>query len=303
MNVNKIASALTSNKFLKKAVINSEYDGFNMPMTSLLITLYGATLIPRYINAYDEHDRKEILTRDLVTMTSILFGSRALKKIISKISTKITGIALAKLPEKNHNTLLQKIFNYLRPEKGVQVLGSDEVIGIYSKLNKKNNGFLNLLKFNDKNGGNLSKFLLKDEKVKNASEKIIGKNIENLSNKEILDTFAKTTNTNAMNEIYDVFDNTKNNYVRKAKRLNGAFDFISTLIVIPAGMILLQKYNQNKTQKRIEAELLRTNAQENESISKEQKLEKIEKIETKNLISAKNSSEKNKQQVFKQFLD
>src|SRR5574344_2056485 len=75
-----------------------EYSNFTMSMTSMLILLYGATIVPRYINATDKYDRREILTRDFLSITSILFAAKAWNKGFSRIFSKASGFVLNKVP-------------------------------------------------------------------------------------------------------------------------------------------------------------------------------------------------------------
>ena len=88
--LDKFAKFLTENKMMKKAAELLEFDGINMSLPEMLFTLYGATVGVRAWNAYDEHDRREILTRDLTSVTLIVFGSRAIKKMISYFSSQNT---------------------------------------------------------------------------------------------------------------------------------------------------------------------------------------------------------------------
>src|SRR5574344_994524 len=94
----KIGSFIKKNNIATKVANKMEYDGFSMSMTSMMILLYGATIVPRYINATDKYDRREILTRDFLSITSILFAAKAWNKGFSRIFSKASGFVLNKVP-------------------------------------------------------------------------------------------------------------------------------------------------------------------------------------------------------------
>lgn len=251
MDVRKISEFLTNNKFFSKLGQLMEYDGVNMSLTSLLLSLYGATIIPRVIQAYDEYDRKEILTRDCTSITLIMFGSRALKKIISKISSGNTGIALSK--SEGCTTV-----DYLKPFGGVQVLTSPEIKNIYSNPNREQKGLLKIFDFLDKNGGDTVKFLSFDETVKKASETVLGKPISKETTADVVKAaFDKAHSAtegavkDALDTVYNSLKKPDNVFVKKGKSVNGVFDFVSTLVAVPALMIGIQFFNQYQTQKHI----------------------------------------------------
>src|SRR5574344_1908770 len=248
-----LGKKLISNQKFTKFAEKTDYNGFTMSIPVTLTLLYGVTLIPRFLNAYDKHDRREILTRDLTSMTAIIFFAKSLEKGFSKFFTKKSGFVLNLTP-KNHKGILQKLGNYFNPTGGIEVLKNKQIIAKYSDLASYKEGLTGFAKFIKGEGGDLKKVLSFDKSVKSQTEKILGKNLDKVSADEIIDSFAKAKKED-LQPIYDVFANPKNNYVRKAKIMNSAFNFVATFLMVPSFMIWLQKFNEKNTKRIVNAEL------------------------------------------------
>ncbi len=260
-----LGKRILSNSLLKKFSDKAEYDKFSMSLGSMMVVLYGATIVPRYIQATDKHDRREILTRDLLSITSILFASKMLSRGFSKIFSKTSGFALQNKPLL-HNKLTERIANYTKKD-GVDVLNSQELTLKYSKLENYQNGISDFFKFVKEQGGDIRKILsYKKGGVKADAEIIVGKNLKSATIEEVEESFnaAKTSKDakikTALANVYKGFEDTKNPFVNKAKTMNSAFDFASTILLVPGFMIWLEKFNEKMTKKAIAKDLAKAEA-------------------------------------------
>lgn len=263
---------LSCKKFKKLAMDPYEYANFSMSMPTMMLVLYGATIPPRYIQAVDKHDRREILTRDVASITAILFFSTALSRAFSKIFSKITGFALNNRPlgHKNAN-IFKKAWNYLTPfkDEGIDVLNSHELTLKYSNFSKYKNGIHDFFTFIKKQGGNVGKVLSWNKTVKENADKILGKSVKKASFDEIDNAFKKAEGSDALKNIYKAFEKADNKYVRSARTMNSTFTFLSLVLLVPGFMIWLEKFNE-KTTKRL---IAKEQAEKAAAMQKEQNIE------------------------------
>ena len=237
-----------------------EFDEFNFSTAGLCGICYGAVFGVRYLKSRDEMEKKEILRRDLATITAIIFGRRAVQNIVSRLCTKKTGLALHIKPE-NHKKTLQKVFNYLRPDKGIKVLSSSEITEKYSNIHQYKNGIVGFAKFITKEGGDIKKVLTTDKQLaKNLQnvysdwQKINKKNYEMATSQDIydmlVDVTSKDKNNKNIKEMEEFFKNKDNTLVKKAKSLNSTFDFLTTFGFIPVVLgFVLPYFNEQATKK------------------------------------------------------
>lgn len=252
-----LGKKVVNSNLLGKICDKLEFDGATMSFPAMLGLLYGATLLPRYAFADDKHDKREILVRDVTSITAILFGAKALSKGFSEICSKASGFVLNSKPE-NHTSFLKKAWNYLRPNKGVGVLGSEDIVKTYSEIDKLKGGLSEFCDSVVKGGGNLKKLFTKDKAVQKHVEDILGKTIkEAKDSKEIATALsaAQKAGHKAVQGIYDVFSKTDNVFVKKAKTLNSIFGAASILVLVPAFMIWIQKFNEKLTKKIVAKEI------------------------------------------------
>ena len=269
-------SKLMDKPGLAKFAKTFEFSNYTMPLASLCTVLYGATVLPRYIQADDKHDRREILTRDVTSITAILFGEGILSKLISRVSAKLSGFALMMKPEK-HEGFGKKLLNYLIPGRGLNLLDSSQIKAHYSNIDEYKNGINDFLTFIKKQGGDIKKILSYNKDVKAKTEEILGKTIKEATESEISTAFetaekslkeikktvskenlstalAEMKGPKQLEEIYEVFRNGKNSFVKKAKTMNSSFKFLSIVLLVPAFMIWIQKFNEKMTKKIIAKE-------------------------------------------------
>lgn len=235
--------------FFKKLSDTFEFNGASMPVPAMLTLLFGFCLPPRYRDAKDHHDRREIVVRDISSFVAILFGAKALSRIFSDTFAKMSGLALNIKPDDHSKGFLYKVKNYVTAGNGVNVLSSAEIATKYSNLEGYRdgiNGFFNFLKAN---GGDPKKVLAMDKTVKEHAEKILGKALKDSSLEDIEKAFkvAREQKSESLSKIYEVFSKADNKFVRNAKTMNSAFTFASIILLVPAFMIGLARYCERMT--------------------------------------------------------
>lgn len=236
-----------------------EFNGASMSVPAMLTLLFGFCLPPRYINAKSDKERKEILVRDISSFTAILFGAKALSRGFSDVFANASGFALNIKPENHNKNFFNKLKNYFTAGSGVNVLNSEQIVSKYSNVQEYQNGINGFFNFLEENGGNVKKVLLNvDKTVKENAEEIMknfnGKSIKEATIEDIHKAFEKAKGSDALEKIYTVFSAKDNKFVNRAKTMNSAFGFASTLILVPAFMMWLARYCENMTKKAIAKE-------------------------------------------------
>ena len=251
-----MGDTIMNSKFLKKFSDIIEFDGASMSMPAMLTLLFGFCLTPRLINAQSNTDRKEIMFRDILSFGSILFGAKALTRLFSDGFAKMSGLALNIKPDSHKNdNIFKKVWHYVYPTGGVQVLDSDRVIANYSDVAKFKDGVNDMFRFVDKNGGNVGKMLNIDDNIRAAATEILGEAPnKNMKLKDIIAAFDKAKGSKAYQKVVDTLADNGNKLVKRAKTYNSAFGFASTVLLIPAFMMWISKHCENMTKKRIAEE-------------------------------------------------
>ncbi len=242
-----VADKVMKNKSLKKVSDFFEFDGPSMTTNSTLALLFGFCLPTRLANSADHHDRKEILTRDIFSFASILFGANALSRGFSKLFAGISGLALNTTPDDHEKSFLHKFKNYFTPNGGIGVLGSNEITAKYSNVHEYKDGINGFFDFVQENGGNLKRMLAIDPEIKQNAEAILGKKLEHVKNSEIEVAFKKAKNSKHLDKIYEILKNPDNKLVKRAKTLNSTFGAASIVLLVPAFMIWLARYCERMT--------------------------------------------------------
>lgn len=255
----KAGETAMKNGSIGKILKNFEFNGASMSVPAMLTLLFGFCLPPRYMNAKSDKERKEILVRDISSFTAILFGAKALSRGFSDVFANASGLALNVKPENHNKNFLNKVKNYFTAGSGVEVLTSEQIVSKYSNINEYKDGINGFFNFLQENGGNVKKVLLNvDQTVKENAEEIMkkfnGKNIKDATMEEIHEAFKKAKDSEALEKIYTVFSTKDNKFINRAKTLNSAFGFASTLILVPAFMMWLARYCENMTKKAIAKE-------------------------------------------------
>lgn len=232
-----------------------EYNKFNMPLASIMTLLYGFTIVPRYFQAKDKYDKREILTRDLLSISAILFLANGLSSTLTKMFTKKSGFALNEIPSKYAEANpIKKLWYHLKPG-GLELLSSKELSVKYSNLEGYKNGISDFFCFIKKHGGDVSKVLsYKGGKIKQYADAIVGKDVKSASFDEITQAFEKAKGSKALAEIYKAFKDPNNNFVKHAKTMNSFFNCLAMIVLTPLFMIWIEKFNEKVTKKQIAKE-------------------------------------------------
>lgn len=254
-----IAEKITGSGLLSKFARGIEYDGPNVSFPLLLGIMGFGILLPRTIRAKDKYDREEILRRDLVTCAVMCFGEKELRKGFSKVNEIKSGLVLsAKDKAFQNKSSFGKLFDYLRPIKGVKVLSSDQIVSKYTNIDGYKNGIKGFCDFISKQGGNLGKlFGLTDQskEIVNNLLKSEGKNIANADNSTITNVLDKAKDSEAVKKLADLFKDKNNPWVKKAKTINARFTALSVIVLVPCFLgFLLPWINEKATKKRINEE-------------------------------------------------
>lgn len=249
---------------LSKLLTNFEFNGASMPVNAMMTLLFGFTLPARYSNAKSDKERKEILVRDISSFAAILFAAKALSRSFSKMFSKFSGFALNITPADHSKNIFNKFKNYFTPNSGIEVLSSTQIVAKYSNIEKYRDGISGFFKFVKENGGDIKKILNVDKGVRENADKIMqrfgGKSLKDASVAEIEKAFeaarekSKVENVEALDNIYSTFSAKDNRYVNRAKTMNSAFGFASTLILVPAFMMWLARFCEKMTRKAVAKE-------------------------------------------------
>ncbi len=253
----KAGEAAMKSGGLSKLLSNFEFNGASMSVPAMLTLLFGFCLPTRYTNAKSDKERKEILVRDISSFIAILFGAKALSRAFSGLFAKISGLALNIKPQ-NHKGFFNKFKNYLSAGGGIEVLNSSQIVNKYSNVNKYRDGIQGFFNFLNENGGDLRKVLKIDPNIKSASESIMKrfgkKSLNEASVNEITEAFGKAKGSDELATIEKILSKSDNKLVNRAKTLNSAFGFASTLVLVPVFMMWLARYCERMTKRAVEKE-------------------------------------------------
>lgn len=248
----KVGKTVTDSKGLKKLSDGFEFDGATMSMPAMLTLLFGFCLPPRLKHAQSNTDRKEILFRDVTSFLSILFGAKILTRVFSDAFAKTSGLALNIKPHVKEDSIFKKIWHYIYPSGGVQVLDDTRIKANYSNVASYKDGINDMFRFVDQNGGNVGKMLNIDKDIKAAATEILGKAPDkSMKLADIIKSFDKAKDTDAYKNIIKKLADEGNTLVKRAKTYNSLFGFASTIFLVPALMIWISKHCEKMTKARI----------------------------------------------------
>ncbi len=233
----KIAKDILNGKISKLAK-GIEFDGLNMPFGILMTSMFGGVFAPRLIQAQDKYDREEIFRRDLTSILTMVFGEKILSKMFAKHNEKKSGFVLTNTPaDHSSKSVLNRVFDYIRPAKGINPLHSGQIISKYSNLKAYKDGAAGFCEFIDKQGGDLKKLFSFTDETKNALETICGKEAFNKADNKGIISAIKDAMANApekLEDLYKSFEKADNSFVKKAKSMNSQFGFLSMFLLVPA---------------------------------------------------------------------
>ena len=261
----KLVQTLTGNGIAGKLANAFEFSGPNVSFPLLLGIMGGGILLPRTLRAKDKYDREEILRRDLVTCAVMCFAEKELRKGFSKLNETKSGLVLATKDKSfKDKSLPKKIFEYLRPIKGVQVMSLEQIESKYVGVDKYKDGIRGFCDFISGQGGNLGKvFSVTDEskEIVNSLLQEEGTDILKADNSVITSVLEKAKDSEQVKKLVSLFSDKNNPWVKKAKTLNARFTALSVLVLVPIFLgFLLPAINERATKKRIRKEKELNNA-------------------------------------------
>lgn len=263
-----VSNKLTGSSTLGKLGKAIEFDSMNMPFPVMLAVMGIGILLPRTIQAKDKYDREEILRRDLVTCATMCFAEKELCKGFSKLNEAKSGFILtAKDANFQKMSPIKKLFEYLRPIKGVNVLSSDQIVSKYSGIEKYKDGVKGFCDFIAEQGGNLSKVFSLTDDSKKILDKLLkptGKTLAEADNSLIRTVINEAKDSGELDNLANLFKDKNNAWVKKARTLNARFTALSVLVFVPVFLgFLLPFINERATKKRINKEKQATIPQNN----------------------------------------
>lgn len=245
-----LGNTVLNNKTVNKLSNLVEFDGASMSMPAMLTLLFGFCLPPRLIHAQSNTDRKEILFRDVTSFLAILFGAKTITRVSSDVFAKESGLALNIKPASHNDNIFKKIWHYVYPSGGVQVLDDARIKANYS--NVAESGLEKMFRFVDKNGGNVGKMLNIDENIKAAATEILGEvPNKNMKLADIIKKFDSAKGSKAYEKVINTLADSGNKLVKAAKTRNSLFNFAATIFLVPSLMIWISKHCEKMTKKRI----------------------------------------------------
>ncbi len=267
-----LANRLTDNGLLGRIGKGIEFQGCNVSFPLLLGIMGFGILFPRIRQAKDKYDREEIIRRDVTTCAVMCFGEKALRKVFSKFNENKSGLVLAsKQTGFKNQSILKRLFDYIRPINGVSVLSSDQIVSKYSGIEKYKDGIKGFCEFIEGQGGNLSKVFSLTDKSKNIVQELLskeGKDLATADNATIKEILSKAKGSDEIKKLTELFKEKNNAWVTKAKTLNARFTALSVIVLVPLFLgVLLPIINERNTKKRVRDDLNLKNSQINSGLS------------------------------------
>lgn len=253
-----VGRTLLKSKTASKLYHAFEPDNFTMPIWGLIVSLYGATLGLRYIQAYDKYDKKEILRRDSLSITSILFMAPILNRGFSKTLSKISGYALSHTEHvakdsSMYKKAFQQIKNWCNPCNGISLTSNSKLTGKYSNIDGYKDGIVGFLNYIEKEGGNVKKFMTRNGKdlreKASAVMKLSSKDLKSASSAEVIEAFTQNKSSDEVKTIVEMFKKTDNRFVTNAKLMNNMFSFLTIFSLVPMFMVWIQNSNERMTKR------------------------------------------------------
>jgi|GEM_PF-5429883 len=224
--------------------------------TMFAVALYGCVLFPRAAAAgkRSKTEKREVITRDAIGLTTLVFAMKAINGGIAKAAEKATGLILTKHVKGDKTKALQemsplrKFAEYVRPAQGVHVLSTDQIVSNYRI--QDTNGLKKLVTWL---GGGAGKALTVDAGKKNAklatlTTQLLGKDAASKTSEQIIEAIGK--NSEKAQEIVEVLSKADNPLIQKAKLINsGIIKTIGLGVVVAVLGVGLPMFNKYLTKK------------------------------------------------------
>jgi hypothetical protein len=271
MQVNKIITPVkdaVSNlgskvcKSVKLQKINKffEPDGISIAPYAFMALISGFVVAPRVVKARDDDERREILTRDVLTVATLLFAMKALSAGFSKLASKKTGLVLTNGKVGKGAGFLKKLGAYFHPNGGVSAMSNEDIISKYTHIGDKRTlgNFLDYISTND---GDIKKVLTLDSKkggvLSQATKEVFG-NIDEMEAEDIIKT-VRTADSEKLAPLIKVLNSDKNPLVKTAKGVNAWLQAGSLGVIVSFLGFGLPAINKLVTNKKYEKQTQKNN--------------------------------------------
>ncbi|MCD8024939.1 MAG: hypothetical protein LUE64_05345 [Candidatus Gastranaerophilales bacterium] len=238
MQINKITSfASDISKKAGSAVLNNKPDGkklseglrkvnkfvegesYNPGRGAYYLLMGGCVIAPRLLQAREPDEFREILTRDVITVLTILFAMKGLKSGMCASAQKKAGMVLVSDTVGKNAGKLKRLSGYFNPEGGISALNSQEILARYSGIKSKDE-LANMLSTVDKEGGNIAKMfsIEKNEgiiqKIKNGLTGKTSKEtpLYDAAKKMFGGDFSSKTNAELINQVKEITEKSGSAY-------------------------------------------------------------------------------------------
>ncbi len=254
-----IGKKFSTSKVLKKANKFFETDGFNFGSTAFNSLVMGAVILPRFIQARDNDERREILTRDTTTIATLLFAMKGINAGLSKAVSKATGLVLTNKPNASGKNAFAKIYDYIRPS-GIRAMSEKEILSKYGQIANKDS-FVKLLEYVKDGGGDIAKTLNIKGDLADGVKSALG-NIKGMSADDIINK-VKEMSEDSLKGIVKVLESPNNPIATKCKHISAWFQGGALAVIIgflgfglPAinKVMTSRAHAKNKNDKPVEAE-------------------------------------------------
>lgn len=236
--------------FLSKLGKFFDPKGYAISPGALTLVLSTCVVIPRLLNARDNTERREVFTRDVPTVATVLFANKGISGLIAKAAEKKSGAVITKGPT-NYRELgaFAKFKNLFKPNGGVTVFGNEDIMQKYTNI-KDQKTFTKMLDYIKESGGDIKKVLSIDEKSKthamfDFAKNVLGDNFKNMTDDDILKALKSADNEAKVTDfVKNVLDNEKANpIIASCKKTSGVIKWVSFAIAICILGIALPKLN------------------------------------------------------------
>ncbi|MBR1976836.1 hypothetical protein IKA15_00990 [bacterium] len=217
---------------------------------ALTLVLSTCVVIPRLLNARDNTERREVFTRDVPTVATVLFAKKGISGLIAKGAEKKSGAIITNGPtDYNSLSAFAKFKKLFQPNGGVTVFGSEDFMQKYTNI-KDQETFGKMLEYVKKSGGDIKKLLSIDENAKTPSmfdfaKDVLGNDFKKMSDVDILDALKSKENAEKVESfVKNTLDKPESNpIIQSCRRTSGIIQTVSFLIAVGILGIALPNLN------------------------------------------------------------
>ncbi len=252
--VSNLGAKVCSSTKLQKINKFFEPDGISIAPYAFMGLISGFVVAPRVVKARDDDERREILTRDVLTVATLLFAMKALSAGFSKIASKKTGLVLTNGKLDKNAGILKKLGAYFHPNGGISAMSSDDIISKYTHIeDKKTLG--NFLDYIHTNEGDVKKVLMADAKksgpLSKAAKEVLGENIGDMKAEDIIQKI-KSADEGTLSGLIEILKSKNNPLVKTAKGVNAWLQASSLGVIVSFLGFGLPAINRAVTNKKYE---------------------------------------------------